>query len=633
MWRALLALWLTLAVAIATVCVLAQFWIAQRDDSAAQRVEELLLAQLVPVDRTIAGVVDDYSFQLRREFRQRDLADPADCVSVKRLPIVQALVVVGEDSNLKFPMSLGTESTDVQSLVDEARQLLSEHFVRTPRSRLQSSVLNRSNTSEQQAFDSAFAFSADDSAGNEDANTAQSLEQSRPAWQNSTLYQGEGNQLVSPLDQDFSPAAEPNNMPQNDARKDGFGWLTWYHRRGMVLGFWWEQADQTRALAALPRARWMADIVASLPDSDGRGESPRGTQAGEGFLSGMLQQLVDVEGKVIYQWGDASEDAWGDIDSRELDAELPLQAPLEGWRLRAFASPELAARLAGQDWVLPIWFAVGGIATALVVGGLVVSLSLDRQVRLARSRVSFVNQVSHELRTPLTNIRMYADLLAADLGAAENGDEDWQVAAGELDKQRDRLTVIRAESDRLSRLIGNVLRFARIDRDQQELKRECLTLDEMVKQAVETFAPRFKEAGFEVLLNLQTPELRSLAPDAVEQILINLLSNAEKYAIEGKQVSVTTKGDEANVEIFVCDRGRGIPSRMKKRIFEPFTRLGNRLEDPAGTGIGLTIVRDLSRRHGGNCELLSSNEGAAFRCTLHAPVLPAQGSDKAQERS
>jgi signal transduction histidine kinase len=111
------------------------------------------------------------------------------------------------------------------------------------------------------------------------------------------------------------------------------------------------------------------------------------------------------------------------------------------------------------------------------------------------------------------------------------------------------------------------------------------------------------------------------------------LSNAEKYAIEGKQVSIMTVGDEASVEIRVRDRGRGIPPRMKDRIFQPFTRLSHRLEDPAGTGIGLTIVRDLARRHGGDCELLSSGEGAEFRCTLHAPVVTVQHSQNALERN
>jgi signal transduction histidine kinase len=604
-WRPLLALWLTLALAIVAVCVLAQFWIAQRDKSAAQRVEEILLTQLVPMDRTIASVVEEYSLQLRRESRLRDITDPSDCVAIKRLPIVQALVVVDGDSNLRFPVSLATESTDVQTLVDEARQLLSEHFVQTPRSRMQSSEISPA------------------------AEIEQTLESLRPEWQNSNLYQGEANQLVSPSQRDSAPGLEPNGSPQGDALNDGFGWLTWYHRRGLVLGFWWEQVDQTRALAALPRARWLADIVAALPDSEGLDQDTRVLKSGNEFLSGLQQQLVDVEGKVIYQWGEATEEAWGDVDSREPDAELPLQAPLEGWRLRAFASPELATRLAGKDWILPIWLAVGGIATALVVGGLVVSFSLGRQVRLAKSRVSFVNQVSHELRTPLTNIRMYAELLSADIGEAEEGEHRTE----ELSKQRDRLLVIRSESDRLSRLIGNVLQFARIDRNQQELKRECLTLDKMVQQAVDTFAPRFEEAGFEVLLDLQTPELRSLCPDAVEQILINLLSNAEKYAIEGKQVSIMTVGDEASVEIRVRDRGRGIPPRMKDRIFQPFTRLSHRLEDPAGTGIGLTIVRDLARRHGGDCELLSSGEGAEFRCTLHAPVVTVQHSQNALERN
>ncbi len=82
----------------------------------------------------------------------------------------------------------------------------------------------------------------------------------------------------------------------------------------------------------------------------------------------------------------------------------------------------------------------------------------------------------------------------------------------------------------------------------------------------------------------------------VEQVLVNLIGNAEKYAASGKYLCVETKGDDRYFEILVSDRGPGIPTRMREQVFKPFVRMTDRLEDPAGTGIGLTIARELARR-------------------------------------
>ena len=104
----------------------------------------------------------------------------------------------------------------------------------------------------------------------------------------------------------------------------------------------------------------------------------------------------------------------------------------------------------------------------------------------------------------------------------------------------------------------------------------------------------------------------------LEQILVNLIGNAEKYASAGKRLDISSTSEGDRVAITVRDYGPGVPARMAERIFQPFVRVSDRLEDPAGTGIGLTIVRDLARRHSGDCLLQPLRPGASFCCTLQA---------------
>lgn len=300
------------------------------------------------------------------------------------------------------------------------------------------------------------------------------------------------------------------------------------------------------------------------------------------------------------------------------DAEIAVGAPLEGWRLREFASTAYRDSLAGDDLRVPIWLAVSGLSLSLMLTGLLVTLNVNRQIRLAQQRVSFVNQVSHELRTPLTNICMYADLVAQSLEREES-------PSPEESQQKERLSVIRSESQRLTRLVNNVLEFAR-PVPTKALQRSAEELDSIVAETLATFEPKLCELGFEIHRVFNCEGKRMLDRGAVEQILVNLIGNAEKYAACGKYLQVATRAVDDQVEITVTDRGPGIPARMRELIFKPFVRLTDRLEDPTGTGIGLSIARELAKRHGGTCELLDSAEGAIFRCTLHAPQLLASPS-------
>jgi signal transduction histidine kinase len=229
-----------------------------------------------------------------------------------------------------------------------------------------------------------------------------------------------------------------------------------------------------------------------------------------------------------------------------------------------------------------------------------------RAMRDARERVSFVNHVSHELKTPLTNIQLYAELATE---RAEGVEDDTAVRY---------LGIIGTETARLSRLINNVLNLARKQRDRLTIQLGESILDDVVRNALETWRSPLESRGIELNLKLGAPEPMQIDSDAIEQILGNLISNVEKYALSGKYLGIFTETGAKGVRLTVEDRGAGVPVGMQETVFGAFERLRSDLtEGVSGTGIGLTISRELAHLHGGTLEVDAGyREGARFVLTL-----------------
>lgn len=367
------------------------------------------------------------------------------------------------------------------------------------------------------------------------------------------------------------------------------GWYAWHWGAELDLIFW--QRDERGLLGLeLEPLRVLADLIARLPTA-------RHAEAAR-------IQLLDDRGSVLYQWG-GYEPAAGQTPL----AVLPLSQPLGSWKL-AYHAPPLPTAASGQQLTLLAAF----IAVALALAGLALYLYREhsRELRLAQQRVTFVNQVSHELKTPLTNIRLYAELLEEQI------DDDETPA-------RRYLAVIVGESQRLSRLIANVLNFARAQRRQLRLHPRPGQVDEVVAQVLDTFRPALSAKGMQIDFQAGAAARVLLDADAIEQILNNLLSNVEKYAADGKYIIISTAQRAGESVIRVSDSGPGIPARERARIFQPFYRVSSQLADGvAGAGIGLTIARELTRLHGGDLRLLPSQRGACFEAVLTTePVEPA----------
>ncbi len=380
-------------------------------------------------------------------------------------------------------------------------------------------------------------------------------------------------------------ALPPQEQSSNGEPKRSDGWYVWHWGTETDLIFWRRSAQRLIGIELEP-ARVKADLIALLPASG----------SADDRLGQARVQLIDDRGTVAYQWG-----AYQPKAEAKALALRPLSHPLGSWKL-AYYAPAVAA--GGGARALTLGSALAALALALGGLGWFLYREHTRAARLAAQRVNFVNQVSHELKTPLTNIRMYAELLNEHIEAAE-------------EKPRRYLDIIVAESQRLSRLILNVLSFGRMQREVLRLHRQPGCVDDVVGATLEAFRPALETKAMAISFARGAPATVSLDRDALEQILNNLFSNVEKYAAGGARLEVTTSQDARRSTVRVRDYGAGIPRRERERIFEPFYRLSSKLSDGVtGTGIGLTIARELARQHGGDLQLLDSEPGALFEVSL-----------------
>lgn len=293
------------------------------------------------------------------------------------------------------------------------------------------------------------------------------------------------------------------------------------------------------------------------------------------------------------------------VVSREIGPALPL------WEAAVFLTNPAALTAAGNAARWQLALTLLAVLAAGVAGAMLLLRDARRAATDARQKVDFVSSVSHELKTPLTSIRMFSDLLATQPDAP-------------AEKRQRYARTIAAEAARLSRLIGNVLNFARLERGAHRLNPERLDVRELCTRTVESMAPALEQDGFSVAVMLpEEPVMITADQDALSQILVNLLSNAQKYgkrpdSAESGEISLTLSATPDQVLLSVADRGPGVPAGQEEKIFRQFHRADDAMTSGAsGSGLGLTISRGLARAHGGNLTCSARDGGGAvFRLAL-----------------
>jgi len=267
--------------------------------------------------------------------------------------------------------------------------------------------------------------------------------------------------------------------------------------------------------------------------------------------------------------------------------------------LKVAFAVEPAANATGKRWFYLLALVVACSTT--VLGGYLLWRDLRRELRMAEMRTQFVSSVSHELKTPLTAIRMFADTL--------------RMRRLNSEAQEEYLETIANESERLTRLVDNVLDFSRIERGKKMYRFTPASLAGVVGAAARAVQYPLSQMGFNLRVHVQEdlPPVRADA-DALEQAVLNLLSNAMKYSGESREIDLRLRRDDGRAVIEVTDYGVGIAPEEQQRIFEKFHRVPSRENELVpGTGLGLTLVEHVAKAHQGEVTVRSApGKGSTF---------------------
>ena len=237
---------------------------------------------------------------------------------------------------------------------------------------------------------------------------------------------------------------------------------------------------------------------------------------------------------------------------------------------------------------------------SLLVGAIVLVVSLKRATDLSQLQLDFLSKVSHEFRTPLTSIRLFTQTLMEPRPLTD-------------EQRRQCLSMLDHESERLSTMIGRLLDFGRMEAGRMVYHRQPESVGAVIDAALRAFEPiRLREQVS--LATSVAPDLPPILADRamLSQALLNLLQNAAKYGGDGREIDLTCRAEQGRIAVSVADKGPGIPRRERRRIFERFYRIDERLNrKQEGSGLGLAIVRHVVQAHGGTVVVRNRPDGGA----------------------
>lgn len=242
---------------------------------------------------------------------------------------------------------------------------------------------------------------------------------------------------------------------------------------------------------------------------------------------------------------------------------------------------------------------------------IVAIFQLRREQELALLRTDFISSVSHQLRTPLAQIRMFGETLL--LGRVRTQEEEERS-----------LEIIVKEAQRLTHQVDNVLHFSRAQRGEVALSLQQTTLSPLISEVLESFCPLAEAQDCRLESSLDETLKAWVDPGAFRQILLNLLENAVKYGPPDQIIDVRLrKGPAGAVQLLVEDEGEGVPEDQRRDIFAPYSRLErHRDSGVAGSGIGLSVVKELAERQGASVRVEDSVSGGARFVVAFPPEPP-----------
>lgn len=278
---------------------------------------------------------------------------------------------------------------------------------------------------------------------------------------------------------------------------------------------------------------------------------------------------------------------------------------LVGIRLKGETIDELVRDRFYRNLVL-----IGLLDVVLIAGAWFVYRTVKREVELAQLKSDFVSNVSHELKTPLSLIRMFGETLQMQRVPSE-------------EKKHEYYDTIVQETERLTRLVNNILNFSRMEAGRKEYHFAEADLNTIVTNVLKSYETHLVHEGFRIITEFNgTGSTLSLDGEAVSEALLNIIDNSVKYSNREKFIRIATGTTTDTAFVDVEDHGIGIDTHDQKKIFEKFFRVSSGLvHNTKGSGLGLTLVKHIMDAHGGQVSVKSvPGNGSTFRLSfpLHA---------------
>ncbi len=347
------------------------------------------------------------------------------------------------------------------------------------------------------------------------------------------------------------------------------GCIPWFYENRLHL-LLWTQAGPEQEIRGLELETMalLSRLIAALPAN---------------IPEGHVIALIDDAGQVVHQAGD------GQVSTSAIPiASAPVGSCLPHWSVALYTS-DTEGGPAASSFALVSGLLVTVVVIAILAGGSLLLWQAYSNLLDARRKTTFVSNVSHELKTPLTSIRMYAELLS-------------EKRVQDAEKQQRYLDVIVRESQRLTRLVNNVLDFSRIEQDRKNYHPESVDVVDTVNQIIDGQLVRLEEAGLHLQKDLgDQPQMIHIDRDALGQVVLNLVDNAVKYAADGGVLTVKLEQAADRLCLHILDRGPGIPHHRCQDIFKTFHRLDDSLTTKQpGSGLGLSIAQRMMQDQGGD---------------------------------
>jgi two-component system phosphate regulon sensor histidine kinase PhoR len=288
--------------------------------------------------------------------------------------------------------------------------------------------------------------------------------------------------------------------------------------------------------------------------------------------------------------------------------ETRFQSTLYKWILQIVPRnyTELEREVKGQRRTNFFFIILSTFLIFLSLGIIYVAGRRERQLRQLKE--DFISNVSHELKTPLSLIHMFSEILVTGRVKKE-------------ETKREYYNIIHNESDRMSRLIINLLDFASLGRAEKDKHFERTNLAQLVSKELEAYRYEIQKDGFQVIVEVDSGVPDTYAdPNAITMAFFNLLDNSVKYSGDHKQITIRVEQKNGYVDLAVADKGPGIPAAEQQKIFEKFYRGSNAsVRKIRGSGIGLSITKHVAEMHGGEV-LVESEPGKGSTFILRIPI-------------